>query len=101
MGQISFKPGCTIVLQGVEKFDTPTNYAGIYIDDSKLYNLIRSYPIPNNLTIKKMVEEQILSQILHCNKYPCQVILHSDHNTHNHTHRVAEETSETSHMYYL
>ena len=59
MGQISFKPGCAIVLPGGEKFYTPTNYAGLYIDDAKLYNLIRAYPIPTNVTIKKMVEEQI------------------------------------------
>jgi hypothetical protein len=35
------------------KFYNPTKYAGISIHNAKLYNHIRAYSIPTNVTIKK------------------------------------------------
>jgi hypothetical protein len=59
MGEITFKSGCAIVLPGGQKFHTPSTYAGYQMDDAHLYQLVRSHPIQTNITIKKMMEEEI------------------------------------------
>ena len=59
MGEITFKSGCAIVLPGGQTFRTPSTYTGYQMENSKIYDLLRSHPIQTNITIKKMIEEEI------------------------------------------
>ena len=59
MGEITFKSGCAIVLPGGQTFRTPSTYTGYQMENAKIYDLLRSHPIQTNITIKKMIEEEI------------------------------------------
>ena len=53
MGQVTFKPGCTINFPDGTKFKTPNVYETETIDDSKIFRVIDTYSIPKNARIKR------------------------------------------------
>ena len=53
MGQVTFKPGCTINFPDGTKFKTPAYYEAETIDDSTLFHVLATYSIPKNARIKR------------------------------------------------
>ena len=52
MGEISFRPGCTVTLPDGSHFKTPITYPTEDISELKLYELLQFHPTPTNVTLK-------------------------------------------------
>jgi hypothetical protein len=54
MGEISFRPACTVTLPDGSHFKTPSGYAAADIPDLALYEILNIHPVPTNVTLRMM-----------------------------------------------
>ena len=56
MGQITFRPGCTVNFPDGTKFQTPSYFPTERIEDLKLFEILDVYSIPKNARIKRFYD---------------------------------------------
>jgi hypothetical protein len=54
MGEISFRPACTITMPDESHFKTPTGYATEQIPELALYKILNIHPVPTNVSLKML-----------------------------------------------
>jgi hypothetical protein len=54
MGEISFRPACTITLPDGSHFKTPSRYATDNIQDLGLYEALNIHPVPTNVSLRML-----------------------------------------------
>jgi hypothetical protein len=54
MGEISFRPACTVTLSDGSHFKTPSGYAAENIPDLALYEILGIHPVPTNVTLRML-----------------------------------------------
>ena len=54
MGEISFRPACTVTLPDGSHFKTPSGYAAADIPELALYEILNIHPVPTNVTLRMM-----------------------------------------------
>ena len=58
IGEASFKPGCSITLPNGSKFKTPINRMTEKMENSKIFEILRIYPIPTDVKIQKLTSNE-------------------------------------------
>ena len=56
MGQITFRPGCTINFPDGAKFQTPEIYLTEKLDDARIFQVLDTYVIPKNARIRRFLD---------------------------------------------
>jgi hypothetical protein len=54
MGEISFRPACTVTLPDGSHFKTPSGYAAENIPDLALYEILDIHPVPTNVSLRML-----------------------------------------------
>ena len=54
IGEASFKTGCSIMLPNGSKFKTPTIRIAEQLSESKIFELMRIFPVPTDVKIKRL-----------------------------------------------
>jgi hypothetical protein len=54
MGEISFRPACTVTLPDGSHFKTPSGYAADNIPDLDLYEILDIHPVPTNVSLRML-----------------------------------------------
>ena len=57
IGEATFKPGCSITLPNSSKFKTPINRMTEKMENSKIFEILRIYPIPT-VKIQKLTSNE-------------------------------------------